>query len=152
MSAAPPHRPGSLVLHLRNLLAAENNRLLLRQFAQFATIGVFGFVCDSSIVYATAPWIGPYAAGLLSYVIVISINWSLNRAWTYRGHAHDAPHRQWARFFLANIFGFVLNRGTYFLLVATVPACRAHLVLPVAAGAVAGMFVNFFLTRRVVFR
>ena len=128
------------------------HRRLARQFSRFAVIGVFGFVCDSAIVTTTAPWIGPYAAGLVSYAIVVSINWLLNRVWTFRGHAHDAPHRQWARFFAANIVGFILNRGTYVILVATVPACREHLVLPVAAGALAGMFMNFYLTRRVVFR
>ncbi len=129
-----------------------DQRRLLRQFAQFAAIGVFGFVCDTAIVTLTAPALGPYVAGLVSYAIVVTINWALNRAWTYRDHAHDAPHRQWARFFVANSLGFVLNRGTYSALVATVPACRAHLVLPVAAGAIAGMFMNFTLTRRVVFR
>lgn len=128
------------------------HRLLARQFLQFAAIGVFGFVCDATIVTITSPFLGPYAAGLLSYVIVVSINWMLNRVWTFREHTHDAAHRQWARFFLANLAGFVLNRGTYIALVATVPVCRAHLVLPVAAGAIAGMFMNFFLTRRLVFR
>jgi putative flippase GtrA len=29
---------------------------------------------------------------------------------------------------------------------------KAHLVLAVAAGGIAGMFVNFFLSRRMVFR
>ena len=133
-------------------LLSPARALLLRQFLKFGTIGVFGFVCDSTIVTIANPFVGPYVAGLISYAIVVSLNWQLNRIWTFRDHAHDAPHRQWARFFAANIAGFVLNRGTYSLLVATVPACRDNLVLPVAAGAIAGMFVNFFLVRTVVFR
>jgi putative flippase GtrA len=46
----------------------------------------------------------------------------------------------------------VLNRGTYALLVTFVPLCAEQPVYAVAAGAVAGMFVNFGLSRRVVFR
>jgi putative flippase GtrA len=61
-------------------------------------------------------------------------------------------HRQLVMFLIANAIGFVLNRGTYIVLIATQPLFRAHLVLAIAAGAGAGMFVNFFLSRRLVFR
>jgi putative flippase GtrA len=37
-------------------------------------------------------------------------------------------------------------------LIATQPLFLHHLVLAIAAGAGAGMFVNFFLSRRLVFR
>jgi putative flippase GtrA len=128
------------------------HRLLLRQFAQFAVIGTAGFVWDTAVVYLTRPWVGPYAAGIISFFIVGSINWLANRFWTYRDLSHDALHRQLVRFLIANAVGFVLNRGTYITLVATQPLFHAHLVLAIAAGGLAGMFVNFFLSRRLVFR
>jgi putative flippase GtrA len=53
---------------------------------------------------------------------------------------------------LANLFGFVLNRGTYALLVSFVPAAARQPIIATASGAVAGMFVNFSLSRRLVFR
>jgi putative flippase GtrA len=127
-------------------------QLLLRQFIQFGLIGVAGFVWDTCIVYATAPLLGPYAAGVVSFFIVGSINWVANRYWTYRQLNHAAMHRQLVMYLIANAVGFVLNRGTYIALVATQPLFRHHLVLAIAAGAVAGMFVNFFLSRRLVFR
>jgi putative flippase GtrA len=126
--------------------------LLLRQFGQFAVIGAFGFVWDTAIVYATAPFVGPYVAGVISFVIVGTINWLANRFWTYRGLGHDAMHRQLVRFLITNAVGFVLNRGTYFALIATQKLFHDHLILAIAAGAGAGMFVNFFLSRRLVFR
>ena len=127
-------------------------RLLLEHFIKFAIIGTAGFVWDTAVVYATAPFVGPYWAGAISFVIVGTINWVANRWWTYRHLSHDAMHKQWVRFLIANAVGFVLNRGTYFALVYTQPYVRAHLVLAVAAGGIAGMFVNFFLSRRLVFR
>ena len=50
-----------------------------------------------------------------------------------------------------NLAGFVLNRGTYAVLVTIVPACAAEPVWTVAAGAIAGMFLNFSLSRSLVF-
>ena len=61
-------------------------------------------------------------------------------------------HREWARFLMANMAGFVLNRGTYAILVTVWPLAARQPVLATAAGAVAGMFVNFSLSRRLVFR
>jgi putative flippase GtrA len=55
------------------------------------------------------------------------------------------------RFLIANSIGFVPNLGTYSALVHFVPFCRIYPVVAVAAGAICGMFVNFFLSRRLVF-
>ena len=46
----------------------------------------------------------------------------------------------------------MLNRGTYAILVTYLPLAADQPVFAVAAGAVAGMFVNFGLSRRLVFR
>ena len=56
-------------------------------------------------------------------------------------------HHQWARFLVVNLGGFVLNRGTYALLVTFVALCAEQPVYAVGAGAIAGMFVNFSLNR-----
>ncbi len=122
------------------------------QFLKFATVGTFGFLADTAVVYALRGALGLYAAGMVSYLLVASINWALNRAWTFRGQGSGPAHRQWARFMGANLLGLVLNRGTYAALVATVPLCAAQPVFAVAAGSVAGMMVNFTLSRQVVFR
>jgi putative flippase GtrA len=127
-------------------------RAVLVQFIRFAIIGTLGFVWDTIIVYTLAPRIGVYTAGIVSYFIVASINWLLNRIWTYAHVSHGVRHRQLMMFLLANSVGLVLNRGTYSLLVHFVPLCRIYLVLPVAAGGICGMFVNFSLSRRLVFR
>jgi putative flippase GtrA len=147
MRTALLHRLGPLLHRL-----GPERRVILVQFIRFAIIGALGFVWDTIIVTTLAPHLGVYAAGILSYFIVASINWGLNRAWTYAHVSHGVRHRQLMLFLLANSVGFVLNRGTYALLIATIPMCRAHLVLPVAAGGICGMFVNFSLSRRLVFK
>jgi putative flippase GtrA len=145
----------TILLHrlapLLHLIGPER-RVLLVQFIRFAIIGTLGFVWDTIIVTTLAPRIGVYVAGIVSYFIVATINWLLNRVWTYRHVSHGVRHRQLMLFLLANSAGLVLNRGTYSLLVHFVPFCRIYLVVPVAAGGLCGMFVNFFLSRRLVFR
>ena len=75
---------------------------------------------------------------------------------TGSGHSAAAgggpAHRQWARFLAVNAVGFVLNRGTYFVLITFSALCATQPVFATAAGAVAGMFMNFGLSRAIVFR
>ena len=127
-------------------------RQTLRQFARFGTVGVVGAVVDIATVYATMATLGLYAAGLAAYFAAVTTTWALNRAWTFAGRGGDGLARQWMLFVAANGVGFVLNRGTFALLVLTVPACARHPFLAILAGVGAGMFANFNLSRRVVFR
>lgn len=122
------------------------------EFLKFGVVGTVGFVFDTTTVYALRGSLGIYAAGMLAYFVAATVTWALNRVWTFRGRGGGPMHREWATFLLANLTGFVLNRGTFVALVAFVPLCAAQPVLAVAAGAVAGMFLNFGLSRNLVFR
>ncbi len=124
----------------------------LVQFMKFGVVGGIGFVIDTAVVYGLRASLGLYGAGAVSYVAAATGNWLLNRVWTFRGQGGGKVHRQWALFLTTNLLGFTLNRGAYALLVTFVAACAAQPVYAVAAGAVAGMFVNFHLSRSVVFR
>ena len=124
----------------------------LRQFARFGTVGFAGFLVDNAVVYGLRSATGLYVAGVLAYVAAATLNWALNRAWTFRSAAPAAAHRQWALFLAANAVGFVLNRGTYAGLIAVSDLCRTYPVLAVSAGTLAGMGANFHLSRTLVFK
>ena len=125
---------------------------LLMQFLRFGVVGGGGFVVDTAVVYAVKGMLGLYWAGAIAYPVAATFTWIANRLWTFRGQGSGSVHRQWAIFLATNLLGFVLNRGTYFALVATSPFVAAYPVIAVAAGAVAGMFLNFHLARSVVFK
>jgi putative flippase GtrA len=125
---------------------------LAAQFLRFGTVGAVGFLVDTATVYGLKGFIGLYGAGAVAYLTAASSNWLFNRLWTFRDRRALPAHRQWAAFLLANLFGFVLNRGTYAVLVTVSATCIAYPVLAVAAGTLAGMFLNFHLSRKVVFR
>jgi len=126
--------------------------ILFAQFTRFGVVGLVGLVIDTATVYGLWHALGLYGAGVVAYLVAASGNWLLNRLWTFRGQGTGPAHRQWAMFMLANLVGFVLNRGTYALLVTFLPVAAAQPVIATSAGAVAGMFVNFSLSRRLVFR
>jgi putative flippase GtrA len=122
------------------------------QFMRFAAVGLAGFVVDTATVYALRHALGLYGAGLVAYLLAASMNWLLNRIWTFRGLGSGRAHRQWGLFMITNLAGFALNRGTYALLVTFLAAAADQPVIATAAGAAAGMLVNFDLSRRLVFR
>lgn len=125
---------------------------LLTQLIRFAVVGGLGFMVDTLVVYGLRSGLGLYAAGLISYGVAASFTWLLNRLWTFRGRSSGAMIRQWALYMLTNLGGFVLNRGTYAVLVTFYAMATERPIIAVAAGSIAGMFVNFGLSRRVVFR
>lgn len=125
---------------------------LLAQFLRFGVVGVIGFGIDTATVYALRGQLGLYGAGMVAYFVAASANWALNRAWTFRGSSTGRAHRQWVLFLATNTGGLILNRGTYAALIATSSLCVHYPVLAVAAGAVAGMFANFTVSRKLVFR
>jgi putative flippase GtrA len=127
-------------------------RRVIAQFLRFGVVGTIGFVIDTATVYAVRDALGLYGAGIVGYIVAATGNWVLNRLWTFRGEGSGPAHRQWALFMVANLAGFVLNRGTYALLVTFVAVAARQPVIAIAAGAVAGLSVNFVLSRRVVFR
>jgi putative flippase GtrA len=122
------------------------------QLLRFGAVGTLGFVIDTATVYALRAALGLYGAGMAGYVTAASSNWVFNRLWTFRGRGSGSARRQWALFMLVNLAGFVLNRGTYAVMVTFVPIAADQPVIAVAAGAIAGLFANFTLSRRLVFR
>ncbi len=122
-------------------------------FLKFGIVGTTGLVWDTLAVYGFRPLLGLAGATVLAYFIAASMNWLMNRLWTFRHVVHaDRPLVQWARFLLASSVGFIMNRGVVFTLFLLFPLCRAFPVLALAAGALAGLAANFTLSHRMVFR
>lgn len=120
-------------------------------FIRFAIVGILGFFWDTATVYALRGPAGLYLAGTCGFLVAATANWALNRLWTFRDHAHTAPHVQWAKFLVANLVGFVFNRGTFFALISISITCHNQPVLPIIAGSMAGLVFNYFLSKTLVF-
>jgi len=133
-------------------MATEARVRLLAQLMTFACVGLAGLAIDTAIVYGLRAQVGLYVAGMVSYVAAATTTWVLNRNITFRGLGGGPLHRQWGLFVVANLGGLVLNRGTYAALVTWSALAAANPVIATASGAVAGMLLNFTLSRALVFR
>lgn len=126
---------------------------IITQFLRFGVVGTAGFVMDSAVLLGIlALGAGPYAGRVVSYLAAASLTFALNRTWTFRAAARAPVARQWGSFVALNLLGFAANYGTYAALLAASPLVADQPVLGVAAGSIAGMFINFAVSRRFVFK
>lgn len=125
---------------------------LTRQFVRFVIVGTIGFIINVAVVYLLRTSIGLYWAGAAAFVAAASTTWIGNRTWTFEDRSPSPAPRQWALYLGFNLLSLGLYCFVYGVLVALVPLCRVFPVLPVGAGSIVGLFANFSLSRRVVFR
>jgi len=127
---------------------------LHHQFVLFAIVGVAGFVVDSAVQFLAMHYggLGHYWSRLVSYLAAATFTWGANRYYTFAGAQRQGLAGQWLRFLLANAVGGLANLGVYAWLVAHEPLVANWPVLGIAAGSLAGLVINFFLSRTLVFR
>ena len=130
------------------------NRAIIVQFLKFGMVGVAGFIVDTFFLYIGIDGLGlgRVAAGFFSFPFAVTVTWAGNRLFTFRGAQHEPMAKQWSKFAAVCVVGIVFNRGTYSLLVSTIPLVYDYPVIGLLGGTAAGMFFNFFASRRLVFR
>jgi putative flippase GtrA len=123
------------------------------QFLRFAIVGTVGFVVDAAVLYALIYGLGagPYLGRLASFLAAASMTWLLNRRFTFPDTRRQPAHRQWTVFVAFMALGGLLNYGTYALVVTLAPDYPVTPLLAVAAGALAGLALNFTTSRLFVF-
>lgn len=129
-------------------------RGFIRRFFVFGIVGTVGFVVDTAVLYFALYGLGFgfYGGRVLSYLAGATSTWFLNRTFTFAERRTDRLLKEWATFLTVNALGGLVNYATYSALIATSPEVRDWPVLGVAAGSIAGMFVNYFMSSRFVFR
>ena len=127
---------------------------MTRQFLSFAVIGAIGFLVDAFTLYAAMHLLGAglYSGRVLSYLAAATTTWALNRRYTFRPQRSPNMVAEWGRFLGANAAGGLINYLTYAALVATQTTVAEHPALGVAVGSLAGLALNFVLSRYLVFK
>ena len=130
------------------------NHPTVLQFLKFGIVGVVGFVVDTAFLYLgiEALGMGRVAAGFFAFPFAVTVTWIGNRLFTFKDHDHEPMAKQWAKFASVCAVGIVFNRGTYTLMVSLIPFVYDYPVLGLLGGTAAGMFFNFFASKKLVFR
>jgi putative flippase GtrA len=125
----------------------------LPQFVRFSIVGAIGFVVDTGVLYGAIYLFntGPYIGRLVSYLVAASSTWYLNRLITFPDRRGGHKGKEWLKFVACSALGGVVNYSAYALYLRFAGASLATPVIGVGIGACAGLFVNYTLSRHVVF-
>lgn len=135
-------------------LAQLINHPIVRQFFKFGIVGFIGFLVDTAFLYIGIHALGldRIPAGFFAFPFAVTVTWIGNRLFTFRELDHEPMAKQWAKFASVCAVGIVFNRGTYSLMVSTIPLVYTYPVLGLLGGTAAGMFFNFFASKKLVFK
>jgi putative flippase GtrA len=124
------------------------------QIIMFALVGALGFLVDSGVLYIGLYVfdLGYYLGRLASYLTAATVAWHFHRVYTFKVQNNSNKKRQLFSFIVLNSVGGTANYLIYAFLVAGYEAFRRDPVLAVAVGALVGMFINYYLSKRIVFR
>ncbi len=120
---------------------------------RFGLVGCAGFCVDTGVLYLALYSLGMsyYSGRIVSYAAAASFTWYMNRRFTFADSRSDNRFREWASFVMLNLFGGGVNYGIYAAYISMHAGSSAVPAIGVALGSIAGMFVNFYLSRRLVF-
>ena len=138
-------------------LSAVVSRLTSSRFLRFAAVGTLGFVFDTGAFFVgnRIVGLGAYLARALSIFIAMNVTWYGNRSITFRGERARSGRGivvEWSRFIVTNAVGALINYIVFAALFRFAPAPLNNPYVALVAGVAAGLFFNFFSSKRFVFR
>lgn len=127
---------------------------LQRQIFRFIIAGGLGFGVDAGALYL-AMWLGAdfYLGRGLSFLAAATFTWLFNRMLTFRRSRKPGRiYVEWFRYMFAMLIGGSVNYGVSAWMYRDCPIAYQWPVLAVAMGSIAGMGLNFFTAKFVVFK
>jgi putative flippase GtrA len=124
----------------------------VRDVIAFAAAGALGFAVDAGVLLVAAPIAGPHLGRLVSFCAAVLTTWLVNRQLAFGGRTGRFPlWLEFTRYLGVCIGGGLVNLACYSALVLALDLSGLWLVAAVAAGSLAGMAVNYTLSKRHVF-
>ncbi|TKC91773.1 GtrA family protein [Trinickia terrae] len=126
---------------------------LFREIITFGIVGVIGFVVDTTVLYLLKAHFGLFYGRATSFAAAAFTTWLINRKWTFKDKRSslDAKY-EFAAYFALMIIGGAVNYTVYALMVSKYAVAAEAPIIGVAAGSIAGMFVNLMTSRTLLFK
>ncbi len=141
-------QPSTAPVTMRDKLMREG-----KMFFLFGIVGAIAFVIDAAFLkLGMALGLDRIVARMISITIGMHFTFAVNRIWAFKAMRGQPLIQQWAAYVLSNIAGAGVNYATFVLLTQPGAWLQHAPILGVAAGSIAGMFVNFGGARLLAFR
>lgn len=126
----------------------------LRRWLAFGAAGLMAFGVDMGVLGVLVHGLGmaPLRGRLVSIPLAASTAWFMNRRFTFVSGDERARWQQWLRYLAVNMVNVVVNYGCYLGLVSATAIGAAHPLASVVPGALVGLWGNYLLAGRWVFR
>jgi putative flippase GtrA len=126
---------------------------LWRELILFSVIGTLGLLIDIAVLYALKPMLGLFVSRGVSFFAAVITTWYLNKTFTFQGKKSTLPiHQELIAYVGLMLLGGAVNYVTYIWLVIAYEYVKSNPFLAVAAGSLAGMFLNYSTSKFVLFR
>jgi putative flippase GtrA len=125
----------------------------IKLFLRFAIIGALVFLIEALILFALTHelQLEPKISRCISFAPAVMSAWFLNRQFTFTSKKYLRWYKELMRYIIVNLGGLSSNFITYLLLLYWFEEARTYPVLALAGGSLAGMLLNFFASKRLVF-
>jgi putative flippase GtrA len=117
-----------------------------RRFAKFIAVGGIGFLVDAGVLTLAVGAFGAsvYPARALSFSVAVFATWLLNRTFVFDSAGRRAPVvGEYSRYLVTQVIAAFCNLAVFAALIEVLPRLATTPVVPLAAGAVLGAFVNY---------
>jgi putative flippase GtrA len=134
--------------------ASLPNGKIMGQMLRFGMVGGIGFLVDAGVLTALLTiGLGPYSGRVVSFLAAATVTFILNRSFTFRREnpSADHPAGEWLAYLGLMVIGGLVNYGTYAAAVALFEPVHRYPVIGVALGSIAGMAINFWTSKTMVF-
>jgi putative flippase GtrA len=132
------------------------------QFLRFGLVGAAGFLVDAGLLrLLLIGGLGYYLGRLLSFLAAATTTFVLNRSFTFRREAGTEagtgagagihPAKQWLAYLALMVVGGAVNYGVYAVAIENAETVRRFPELGVALGSLAGMLVNYWSAKTMIF-
>jgi putative flippase GtrA len=122
-------------------------------FFRFCVVGALGFVVDATVLKLGIHFgLGSIAARAVSFPVAVAATWLTNRTWTFQGKAPQSRLKEASTYVLVQLVGGAANFAVYIGLVTGVAALQGRVIVALAAGAAAGLSINYLGSKHIVFR
>lgn len=124
----------------------------LKEVLLFGATGVVGYLVDVSMTLLLEPTLGVYIARIPAFLLAATTTWVVNRSVTFRTRQpRYSLLREYLHYLTIMLGGLALNYIVYAIAVTLLPDEPYQLFLAVAIGSLAGMAVNYSLSRKHIY-